>query len=291
MARPAALQEPMDMPDPYFPVKTGICKGREYGQLLFPNHWHQHFEILYFLSGKALIEINSITYEMQAGDAAIINSNDLHAGICLSDDLAYYVLIADLSLLHSPSPDSVETKFITPLVQNRILFRNKTSGQSEFGECLLSIVRELEERKLGYELSVKSHLYRVLTLLLRHDVEQVLTEVDYAQRMKTLERFEPVFQDIEEHYQKPVTIEQLAGRARLSRFHFSRLFKELTGRTVTQYINGIRLNRAEYLLCNTDLTISEIAYETGFHDIYYFSRKFKQVKKVSPSEARKRKSP
>jgi transcriptional regulator GlxA family with amidase domain len=78
--------------------------------------------------------------------------------------------------------------------------------------------------------------------------------------------------------------------AGLSRFHFSRLFKELTGRSVTEYVNGIRIGRAEYLLYNTTMTVSEIALAAGFHDIYYFSRIFKKFKNVAPTEMRKNRS-
>lgn len=287
MRKHPALLEPMDMPDPFFPIKVHYVTGHEYGKCLFTPHWHEHFEVLYVVAGIIVVEINSMPYTLQAGDIAVVNSNDLHAGFCMSEDLVYYALIADLSLLHSQTPDSVDTKFITPLTQNRILFRSKIGADPEIGSIILSIYRELKQTELGYEISIKSHLYRMLTILIRQETEHAVPEEEYRARRNRLERFKPVLQHMELHYREPLSIELLASLAGLSRFHFSRLFKEITGHTVTQYLNGIRLRRAEYLLRNSDMTVTEIAYESGFRDIYYFSRKFKQMKRFSPTGARR----
>ncbi len=285
MDRPASLREPMDMPDPYFPFKIHTTRNHENGETLFPHHWHEHIEFLYFTAGKAMIECNSVPLTVQAGELVVVNSNDLHYGISLSDNLSYYTLIADISMLHSQSVDAVETKFITPITQNRILFMNKISNDDDINHCMVSLIREWEAKELGYELSIKSYLYRILTILLRKYVANILTLNDYNVRLKNLERYAPIL--IDEHYNKELSVELLAGMAGLSRFHFSRLFKELTDRTITGYINLIRVNKSAYLLRNTRMNISEIALSTGFNDIYYFSRIFKKYKKVPPSDLRR----
>ncbi|HEY0829132.1 MAG TPA: AraC family transcriptional regulator [Bacilli bacterium] len=287
MDRPASLREPMDMPDPQFPFKIHTTRVDGNGKTLFPHHWHGHIEFLYFTSGKAMIECNSVPLSVQAGELVVVNSNDLHYGISQSDHLSYYALIVDISLLHSQSVDAVETKFITPITQNRILFINKISNDEDINRCMISLIHEWEAKELGYELSIKSYLYRILTILLRKYAVNILTLNDYNLRMKNLERYAPIFQYIDEHYNKELSVELLAGMAGLSRFHFSRLFKELTDRTVTEYINLIRINKSAYLLRNTRMNISEIALSTGFNDIYYFSRIFKKYKKVPPSDLRR----
>jgi AraC-like DNA-binding protein len=288
--KPAALLESMDMPNPYFPVKVHRIEINEHGKILFTNHWHKHIEFLFCTSGKALVECNSIPYTMEADELIVLNSNDLHAGVSASKDLFYYVIIFDPSLLHSPIFDAAETKFITPITQNLILFSNKIVHDAEIKSCILSLVKELDDQQLGYELSIKSYLYRILTLLLRNYVAQVLTMPDQVTRLRNLQRFAPILQYIEGNYQEELSVDSLAAMAELSRFHFSRLFKELTGRTVTEYVNGMRIGRAEYLLYNTSMSVSEIAVAAGFHDIYYFSRLFKKLKKVAPTEMRRHRS-
>jgi AraC-like DNA-binding protein len=280
------LREPMDMPDPHFPIKLHRTTFNEQGVVIFPHHFHEHLEFLYIVTGQASIECGSTTTTASAGDLVVVNSNELHYGISLSSNLYYYALIADISLLHSQSVDAAETKFITPITQNRLLLQNHVTGNSNVSSCMLAIIKELEEREFGFELAIKSELYRLLTLLLRGHVSTVLTQDEYAERMKNIERFAPVFQHIEKSYQEELSVDMLANMASLSRFHFSRLFKELSGHTVTEYITMTRLGKADYLLRHSPLTVSEIAAATGFNDIYYFSRTFKKHKKVSPSSLR-----
>lgn len=288
MKKPPALQEPMDMPNPDFPIKVNLSKAKGYGRLMFPTHWHKHMEILFVQSGALAVECNSERFTAHEGDLVIIGSHDLHSGFSHSDDLAYYVMILDPALLHSASLDAAQTKFITPIVRNQIVFHHKLSGDADVSECMYAIIQEMGERQLGYELSVKSQLFRMLTLLMRRHVKAHLPQSNYEQRRHNLERFQPVLSYIESHYDEELSVAQLSELAGLSRFHFSRIFKELTDRTVTEYVIDIRLREAEYLLHNTDMTISEIALAVGFSDIYYFSRTFKKAKHRSPSEVRKR---
>ncbi len=289
MDKIASLREPMPMPDPSFPIKIHPPHTYELGvgTTLFPHHWHEHMEFLYFVSGKATIECGSVPYQCQSGDLCVVNSNELHYGISTSDDLSYYAMIVDISLLHSHSVDAIETKFITPISQNRILFQNRISKDEEITRCMLSIIGELEHKQLGYELSIKSHLYQLLSQLVRKYVATLSELDDYRHKLKELERLAPVFAYIDEHYRDKLTVDKLADHAGLSRFHFSRLFKQVTDKSLIEFINLVRINKSEILLRNTSMNISEIALATGFSDIYYFSRTFKQMKNISPSEWRR----
>jgi AraC-like DNA-binding protein len=286
MEKSDALREPMPMPDPSFPIKLHTIKVQEVGKTLFTHHWHEHIELLYFISGNATIECGSTPLQTEIGDLIVVNSNELHYGICTSANLFYYAMIIDISLLHSHSPDAVETKFITPISQNRILFQNQISKDEDITACMVILIREMETRELGYELSIKSHLYHLLTLLVRKYVASLTDIDDYHDRLRDLERLAPVFRHIDDHYKDKLTVQQLADQTGLSRFHFSRLFKKLTDKSLIEYINLIRINKSEQLLQHTRMNISEIALATGFNDIYYFSRTFKRLKKVSPTQWR-----
>ncbi|WP_245987830.1 helix-turn-helix transcriptional regulator [Cohnella lupini] len=284
-----SLRESMPMPDPSFPIKIHPRQTHKMvvGSTLFPHHWHEHLEFLYFVSGTATIECGSVPISLQSGDLCVVNSNELHYGISTSEDLSFYAMIVDISLLHSHSADAIETKFITPIIQNRILFQNRITEDAEITRCMVSIIGELERKELGYELSIKSHLYGLLSLLVRNYVA-TLKELDvYRHKLKDLERLAPVFTYIDEYYRDKITVEQLANIAGLSRFHFSRLFKQVTDKSLVEYINLVRINKSESMLRGTGMTISEIALASGFSDIYYFSRTFKKLKKTPPTEWRK----
>ena len=68
--------------------------------------------------------------------------------------------------------------------------------------------------------------------------------------------------------------------------YLSHLFKKETGMTLSNYVNQQRINHAKYLLTNTDLQIQQIAHDCGYIDICYFTKVFKKITGVTPSEYR-----
>ncbi|TYP74698.1 helix-turn-helix domain-containing protein [Paenibacillus methanolicus] len=85
------------------------------------------------------------------------------------------------------------------------------------------------------------------------------------------------------HYHEPLSIELLAQLAGLSPNYFGEAFKKATGRSVMDYLTGLRIGRAKQLIRETDLYMREVARSVGYSDEYYFSRKFKKEVGVSPS--------
>lgn len=284
----ASLREPMPMPNPAFPIKIHPPWGSrlEIGAMLFPHHWHEEMEFLYFISGSAIVECGSVPYVCQAGDLCVVNSNELHYGTALSHDASYYTMIVDISLLQGQSEDTAERKFISPITQRRMMFRNRIEKNEQFTDCIMAIHAELQREEPGFELAIKSQLYKLLTLLVRGQAVTMRNIEEYESRTRELERMAPVFHEIDSRYDERLTVQELADLVGLSRYHFSRLFKQLTDKSLIEYINLVRVNKSESLLRDNRLTISEIALRSGFNDIYYYSRTFKKLKRMSPTEWR-----
>ncbi len=81
-----------------------------------------------------------------------------------------------------------------------------------------------------------------------------------------------------------LNVEMLAGEVGLSRVHLHRKLKELTNQSARDFIRGIRLHQAAELLKDPKLTISEVAYATGFVNLSHFSSSFKEFYGISPKE-------
>lgn len=95
-------------------------------------------------------------------------------------------------------------------------------------------------------------------------------------------------QEMQKNFANPITIEELAKKYAMSEGKFSSLFKELIGVPPYKYLSSIRLNYACYLLRGTSLTVSEIAYRSGYDDPLYFSKLFKKKFLLPPGEYRKK---
>ncbi|WP_020153638.1 response regulator [Caldibacillus debilis] len=93
---------------------------------------------------------------------------------------------------------------------------------------------------------------------------------------------------IQEHYQEPVALEDVANVVGLSPPYFTKLFKEKTGQTFIDYLTEIRLKKAKELLLENRLSLKEISYQVGYKDPNYFSRVFKKYFHQSPRKFQNR---
>ncbi|MDZ8119983.1 helix-turn-helix domain-containing protein [Pontiella agarivorans] len=89
------------------------------------------------------------------------------------------------------------------------------------------------------------------------------------------------------NYTEPIALEDIAAAAGLSTFRIAHLLKEATGKTALQNIHYLRVQEARRLLEETDLSCTDIAYETGFGDQSYFIKQFKKWMGITPAKYRK----
>ena len=93
---------------------------------------------------------------------------------------------------------------------------------------------------------------------------------------------------LEGHYAETVSMAAMAAMAGLSATHFNRQFLATFGRSPTQFIHSLRIEKGRQLLAQTDRDIGVIALELGYHDQSHFTRKFKVITGLTPRVYRKR---
>lgn len=93
---------------------------------------------------------------------------------------------------------------------------------------------------------------------------------------------------IQANLQLPITVTQLAKQASQHPDYFSRIFQQHTGYRPLEYIQFKRIERAQFLIVTSTLSFTEIAAETGFETLAYFSRVFKNITTQSPSQYRRK---
>ena len=273
------------MPDESFNfeifLKDDIKKGGS-----FKRHWHEHMQVYYIVDGKAMFECGNHSFEAGVGNVVIVNGNELHYMEGLSNDLRFYVIRIDPAFLFSNQADLLQAKYLAPLDQNRIAFCNLIEKDPQITLCIADMIDEYEKKSMGYELAVKALSYRLIVFLLRGYIQKIVTQKESGEKVRSLKRFETVISLMENHYAETIRLEELAALVNLSTCHFCRTFKQITGRTTTEYLNGVRLRKAAAFLENSDLNITEIAFTCGFESSNYFSRLFRGLYGVSPTEFR-----
>jgi AraC-like DNA-binding protein len=93
---------------------------------------------------------------------------------------------------------------------------------------------------------------------------------------------------IDRHYAEPLDLDDLAGTAGISKFHFHRLFAATYGRTPAAYLSERRIERAQDLLRATNLTVTEVCNAVGYSSLGSFSSRFRELVGESPREFQRR---
>jgi AraC-like DNA-binding protein len=89
------------------------------------------------------------------------------------------------------------------------------------------------------------------------------------------------------HFHENISLNQIAQHCLMSPFHFSRIFKKIVNQSPHQYLTGIRLNHARYLLANTEKPIGDIAFESGFNSMEHFATVYRMRYQMRPSDFRR----
>lgn len=148
-------------------------------------------------------------------------------------------------------------------------------------------IKELAAKNYGYDIIVCSHISALLSYFARNWIGRGL-DIDEAIRKSNSksDTFAEITEYIEKHYNEPLKINSLARMCGMSYPNFARLFKQKYNQSCKEYIEFIRLNKAEDLLLMTNIDLTYISNETGFADCSHLIRTFKKWKGVTPGQWR-----
>lgn len=284
MKNKSDFYRPMHMKDALFPVEVIYRKCDEFG-FVTSMHWHEHIQIYEVIDGAGFLHCNAKKYDIFQGDMLIINPNELHRLENVSS-LAFRMITINLSFIASSTYDSCQLKYLEPIMNNQIIFRNYVNKDTSLLACLRTIFEEYTNKGMVYELAVKAQIYNFIVLLLRKDVSVCINEKESIKRTSQMIKYQKIFEYIEEHISEHLDVPTISKMFYISDSHFCRLFKQITGKTFTEYINILRIEIASRLLMESELSITEIAYHCGFNDANYFGRLIKKHKKMTPTQLR-----
>ncbi len=267
----------------YEEMEVNTSKQGKYYKM--PNaHFHNAFEIYYLIAGTRKFFIDSEIYNISKGTLVLLERNVMHKTEYSSDKLGErtYVLFSDKyynNMVNAFGSEAVGNCFkrkIFPIPRHR---RGYIEG----------ILRQLEneyKNKDEYSQSLMEIYMRELFIfLIRYD--RSMGENDMPILSSGDEIIQSAARYITENYNKNISLSDVAEFVGMSSTYFSKKFKEVTGFGFKEYILNIRMKRACTLLLETRLSVTDIAYETGFNDSNYFGDVFRRMKGISPLKYRK----
>ena len=251
----------------------------------FPLHWHTTAEIIMPLQNGYTVTMSNTTFKLEENDILIIPPGELHE-LTPPETGLRLVLLFDLSSLNRFK--EVTRLFSTFTFSGLITPDTMPEIHTEERALLLQIAEEYAQGEDLSELAILSLLIRFFVLFARHNTGSLpaaaLPTTQPNKQREYIEKFNVVFDYIENHYMEDITLEGVAAQIGFSKFHFSRLFRQFTDTSFYEYLCARRIKAAEFLLLDPNLPITEIALQSGFASISTFNRVFKKFKKCTPTE-------
>lgn len=286
------LEENTNLVDVQFPFNIfNKSYGLETNNILY-LHWHENIEIIYLTEGNVVFDIGNQSISAAPGDIIFVNSKQLHSGFSINNTvIKYRSIVFGKSLVANNNLDPHHNKYISPFINDKIHFPCKITYKSREYSTLIgyvqSIIDEFDQKKSGYEIMIKNYLLSIIIFIIRNTDSFIANISNSQNNMNTLDHYNQLFIHIQNNYAKKISVKEAASIVNLSPHYFCRAFKKLTGRTFTEFVNLYRINKAEYYLRTTNKSITEISEITGFCNIYYFDKIFKEFKNYSPTTYRK----
>ncbi len=255
----------------------------------YPLHWHNEVELILIVSGNLRIKFhNDIqnTVECTPGDIILIAPGTLHEYLSDTPGGEKLILLFDIGGYSQVSSLVPLLNTLPPYVHIRQ--ENYPLESARLHNYFWEIDRLYGSSDEFLQISV----YSLVTLILAqigsmHHEDIPAPEDNCDCHHKNVDKIVLVTNYIDSHRSDDLTVENLAELAGFSKFHFERLFKSCMGISCYQYITKRRILMAKELLGDTNLSVMDIALQSGFFSLSTFNRVFKDVNGCSPTEFRK----
>ncbi|NCB28568.1 MAG: AraC family transcriptional regulator [Clostridia bacterium] len=253
---------------------------------LVPYHWHPENEIILIGASEVELTIGDRKYTGRQGDVYFVRSGELHEirGTPAGRSQSF---VFPMDFLQFSRADLAQSEFLAPLADGQLVFRTALTrgqqGSDEISAALHGIVRACIDKHTGYELMVKAGLLQIVaTAASLGLLVPRAGKTDYKQ-----ETLRSIVAYLDAHCTEHLRLDAVAANFGLSPQYFCTFFKENLGRTLTQHVNFLRVERASRMLRDTDDPISEIALSVGFDNFSYFIKRFRACFGCTPSEYRR----
>lgn len=239
----------------------------------FPPHLHSYVELIYVVEGVLTVSINENTKNLREGDLAVCLSNDIHS---FNTDLVSksMFIIFSSEIISDYLGKKINKTLESPFIE-----------KSNIDETTISFIDTLfdEFHNSNNKFVVKGFLYSIFGKLdcnfkFKDNIQS------YNNTIQNLLKY------IESHYSENIRLESISKELGYSKFHISRLFTKKIGYQFNEYVNRLRINKAQRLLIETDMSILNISMECGFESYRNFNRVFKEFTGFTPTSFKKQNS-
>lgn len=240
-------------------------------------HMKNDYEIMYIRRGNRKAFVKEHTYYMRSGNLLFIDKNTLHKTQYVSDEYERFVINFTDDYVLTSVKENMDILF-----EQRIYAPQKTSS---IDKLFFAIFNEWDKMRKGDKLA-SDNVKCYVNLLLTHFI---CNHSKYAYNDAKLDNpaIERLVNYMNNNFMYPITLDEAAKYLKLSPAYLSKLFLKHTGFGFLEYLKILRIENGKHLLATTNISIKQIASQSGFNDSNYFATVFKNETGVSPLQYRK----
>ncbi len=253
-------------------------------KLAVPYHWHEELELIVVTSGKMELVVELEKHVLKPGEGVFINSGRLHSceafqkGNCTLKSFVFhprFIYGEENSILFQEYFHSLlqETSASTHILKQ------------EPCENILQAYDIFNSASFAYEFLLREKLTSVLLSILQ-SIGKTEAQGNIKQ-LKLLTRCKTMLTFIHNNYKNDITLLEIAKSANVSESEALRCFKTVLNTAPVKYVKNYRIEQSALFLRTTNLPIIDIGFNCGFSEMSYFSKSFKEVYGITPSEYRK----
>ncbi|MEG2381632.1 MAG: AraC family transcriptional regulator [Oscillospiraceae bacterium] len=245
----------------------------------FLSHFHEEIEIVFVKTG--IVKIISGESEILAknGDICIFMPGEIHSFLSSENNRVYIIKIITKSTIEN-------IDFALLRLEHNIISKNDENYDTLFN-IIKTLKYESENKISGYEFAINSLINKILLTVVRQ-LKYVFINVDEKKKLiNRLVFLKNVNTYIEENFQNPISLDEVAEYCHYSKYYFSHYFKETTNSVFIDFLTSYRLEKSLPLIRFSNEKITNIALNCGFSNVRSFNRAFVKHYKSTPSNFRK----
>jgi len=255
-----------------------------------PFHFHNAYEMVWIIKSNGRRIVGDNMENFTDGDLVLMGPDLPHVWY---NEREYYSKDSNLkveAIVVYFRPDWLTDDLLNSsgLSGLRVLLENMKRGIKILGLTKKKVIRNIIKLTNSQGLKRIIRILNILELLSRSKEYECLASSGYVNsyNQKDVERIDKVYQYVINNYAKKIKLEDVASIANMTPTSFCKYFRNRTQKTFINFVNEIRIGYACKLLCDENLSVSEICYECGFNNFTNFNRNFKAFTKTSPTEFR-----
>lgn len=258
-----------------------VAHYRRIRRTRWTNEARADYTALFLLNGELSGEFEGRAIQLSAGHSLLLDPGAIAAARGRETELLLLTLSPSLML------DGAARMRLTSAGSNVIFSANVIEDDQRLSRLARDLAAELTQEEAGQELVVAALVEQTVVQLLRHHSNMRRSpELELSRAGLVDRRIRRAVELMHARLAESLPLEEIAAAAHLSPFHFARLFKKLTGATPHAYLANLRNARAQALLADADLSITEVSARVGYDSPSHFAKAFRQATGLSPSAFR-----